>query len=128
MNYLADFIVVMMMELPMSSGQFSLTGMVDVVDSMAAIHPSQLSINSSQLSINNSQLSIGTSQNNIGSSQLSIGTVSPSINSNSMDIGINSLNSPNSLSLHQYGLSQQNNMISSHISSLMTDPCIFTGD
>ncbi|XP_023349575.1 nuclear hormone receptor FTZ-F1 [Eurytemora carolleeae] len=104
----------MMMELPMSSGQFSLTGMVDVVDSMAAIHPSQLSINSSQLSINNSQLSIGTSQNNIGSSQLSIGTVSPSINSNSMDIG-------------QYGLNQQNNMISSHISSLMTDPCIFTG-
>ena len=96
------------MEIPMSSGQFTLGGM-DGVEGLQAIHPSQLSIGSG-----NERLS-----------QLSIGTVSQS-----MDIVSHN-------GIQQYGMSgigspQNNNTMTSitsspYISSIMSDPCIFAG-
>jgi hypothetical protein len=97
------------MEMPMSSGQFSL-GLVDE-GSMPSIHPSQLSI-------------IGTTSSSsvssvVSSQQLSLGTVSPSM------VGQVSQSMQDMNSLGMY--TQNNNtMLSSHISSLM-DPCIFSG-
>lgn len=80
------------MEMPISSGQFSLSGM-DGVDGLQAIHPSQLSI--------------GTS----------------------MDMG-NRVNSMDQMQGYGSMASPQNNntMLSSHISSIMSDPsCLFGG-
>jgi len=132
-----------MMELPLATatggGQFNLAGM-DVVDSMAAIHPSQLSIGTAvaAAAAASSQNIIGSSSN-ASSGHLS-NTLSPvSINSNTMDnISINTNNGINIGGQHYVGSTnaqshqhQQNSMISqnisSHISSLMSDPCIFTG-
>jgi len=95
-----------MMEMPMSSGQFSL-GLVDE-GSMPSIHPSQLSI-------------IGTtsSSSGVSSQQLSLGTVSPSM------VGQVSQSMQDMNSLGMYA-QNNNTMLSSHISSLM-DPCIFSG-
>jgi hypothetical protein len=95
-----------MMEIPMSSGQFTLGGM-DGVEGLQAIHPSQLSIGGQERL-----------------SQLSIGTVSQS-----MDI-------VSQHGIQQYGMSgigspQNNNTMTSisspYISSIMSDPCIFAG-
>ena len=100
-----------MMELPISSGQFmNLTGM-DVVDSMAAIHPSQLSIGQQQSAATSQLSAMSPSNNNV-----------VTMDSLSINTGLGGM-----ASMH-YGVNNQNNMISSHISSLMSDQCInFTG-
>jgi len=95
-----------MMEIPMSSGQFTLGGM-DGVEGLQAIHPSQLSIGGQERL-----------------SQLSIGTVSQS-----MDIA--SHNNIQNYGMSGIGSPQNNNTMTSisspYISSIMSDPCIFAG-
>ena len=96
-----------MMEIPMSSGQFTL-GSMDGVEGLQAIHPSQLSIGGGQERL----------------SQLSIGTVSQS-----MDIA--SHNGIQNYGMSGIGSPQNNNTMTSisspYISSIMSDPCIFAG-
>ena len=101
------------MELPMSSGQFQLSGL-DVVDSMSAIHPSQLNIPTP------SQINIHTA------SQLNIPTpsqLSPAMSSNISAISTSNMDMSGAINC--YGGNGMS--ISSHISNLMSDPCIFTG-
>jgi len=102
-----------MMEIPMSSGQFSLGGM-EGVEGLQAIHPSQLS-----LGVQDSRLS-----------QLSIGTVSQSMQDSGIMSSMQGYQSP--VSMHSGSVINNNNSMTSlsspYISSIMSDPgCIFAG-
>ena len=103
-----------MMEMPMSSGQFSLTGLDSGVEGLQAIHPSQLSIGTgggvSGPPSNERLLSVSQSMDLVsmqsGSYNGMSGMTSPVQNNNTMT----------SLTSSQY------------ISSIMADPCnIFAG-
>ena len=105
-----------MMEMPMSSGQFSLSGLDSGVEGLQAIHPSQLSIGTGPVSgppgpgANERLLSVSQSMDLVsmqsGSYNGMSGMTSPVQNNNTMT----------SLSSSQY------------ISSIMADPCnIFAG-
>ena len=116
------------MELPMSSGQFQLSGM-DVVESMSAIHPSQLSIPSvaQQHQININTLNIPSPSHQ----QISPVNQMQQAGNNNINNVISTSNMgdlSNSINCYTGGGGGGGGMsISSHISSLMADPCIFTG-
>ena len=127
-----------MMEMPISSGgQFSL---MDDNVAMPSIHPSQLSIigtaTSSSSSTSSSSLLSASQNSMIGSSQLSqnslIGSSQQqlSLSPSSIIVGQVSQSMQDMSSLYGQQANSNNNnntMLSSHISSLMVDPCLFSG-
>ena len=118
-----------MMELPMSSGQFQLSGM-DVVESMSAIHPSQLSIPSvagqHQININTLNIPSPSHQQISPVNQMQQQQQAGNNNINNVISTSNMGDLSNSINCYTGG-GGGGMSISSHISSLMADPCIFTG-